>query len=259
MNYGPSRILTCPYCGKEKEVMSLLSGNTSGGVVWSDQYVEYPFYKVASDIQKCPHCMKYYIIDKEIEFPLSPKQVKFLMGEVQNSSLEYFFILNTKEYNWGRCAINTGELDYADMHRALLQLRNEITDKEQKRTLYLNYIQCYNTHFFRNNDGRRKPMPISWYWFVSCAINFLQLAVDSDVIFTAELQRELGLFDTCLKTLKDNEEELQDQHLDFREMIAEKASSKDNSPFIWKTIHKSESSIYIREQPNGLPLPDFPY
>ena len=60
MNHGPSRILTCPHCGTKKEVISLLSGNTVGGVVWSDQYVEYPFYKVASDIQKCPHCHKYY-------------------------------------------------------------------------------------------------------------------------------------------------------------------------------------------------------
>ena len=50
MNYGPSRILTCPYCERKKEVLSLLSGNTSGGIVWSDRYVNSPFYKVASDI-----------------------------------------------------------------------------------------------------------------------------------------------------------------------------------------------------------------
>ena len=55
MIHGPSRILTCPHCKSKKEVISLLSGNTSGGVVWSDQYVKCPFYEVASYIQKCPH------------------------------------------------------------------------------------------------------------------------------------------------------------------------------------------------------------
>ena len=96
MNYGPSRILTCPHCGMVKEVMSLLSGNTAGGVVWSDQYVEYSFYKVASDIQKCPFCHKYYVIDEEIEFPLSPNQVKLLTGDIYDCYLDCLLILNTK-------------------------------------------------------------------------------------------------------------------------------------------------------------------
>lgn len=33
---GNPQILTCPFCGKEKEIMSLMSGNTRGIIRWSD-------------------------------------------------------------------------------------------------------------------------------------------------------------------------------------------------------------------------------
>ncbi len=259
MNYGPSRILTCPHCGMVKEVMSLLSGNTVGGVVWSDQYVKYPFYEVASDIQKCPYCHKYYVIDEEIEFPLSSNQVKFLNGGIENSNIECFLILNTKEYNWNTSVYDTGELDFTDMRRAYIQLNKELNDKEKKRKLYKNYIQSFNTYFFRNNNAGIKPTPVNWAWFVDCVSKFLPLALDSEVIFVAELQREIGLFEACIKTLKNKELELQEQHLDLREMIIENAKNKDNSIFVWKTIDKKESNIYIRQTSNGLPIPGIPY
>ena len=41
----------------------------------------------------------------------------------------------------------------------------------------------------------------------------------------------------------------------YRKMIAERASNKDTGIFIWKTIQREESSIYLREKPNSLPLP----
>lgn len=259
MIYGPSRILTCPYCERSKDVLSLLSGNTSGGIVWSDQYVKYPFYKVASDIQKCPYCHKYYIIDEEIEFPLSPNQVKFLTGETDNCNLDCFLILNTKEYDWNISTHNTGKIDFTDMHHAYIQLYKELKNKGHKRKLYINYIQCFNTHFFRNNDTKRIPTPIEWAWFVDCVSKFIPLALDSEILFVAELQREIGLFETCLKSLKKFELENEEQHLDFRKMIAERARNKDTGIFIWKTIQKEESRVYIRQKPNGLPIPGIPY
>ena len=255
MTHGPSRILTCPHCGTKKEVISLLSGNTVGGVVWSDQYVEYPFYKVASDIQKCPHCHKYYVIDKEIELPLSLNQVKLLTGNTDNCHLDCFLILNTKEYDWNASTNNTGKLNFTDMHRAYIQLNKELNNKEHKRKLYINYIQCFNTHFFRNNDIQRNPTPVEWAWFVDCVSKFIPLAFDSEVIFVAELQREIGLFEACLKTLRKFELEDKEQHLDFRKMIAERARNKDTGIFIWKTIQKEESSVFLRENPDSLPLP----
>ena len=33
---GNPRILICPFCGTEKQIMSLISGNTFGAELWSD-------------------------------------------------------------------------------------------------------------------------------------------------------------------------------------------------------------------------------
>jgi hypothetical protein len=249
MIHGPSRILTCPHCKSKNEVISLLSGNTSGGVVWSDQYVKYPFYKVASYIQKCLFCGKYYIIDDEIELPISTMEVKGIMGDTDNTDSQCFKILNTKDYDWSKSTDNTGELDFLDMHRALIQLSKEVNTNEEKRKLYINYIQCFNTHFFRNNDKRRIPTPVNWAWFVDCVAKYIPLTLESEVIFVAELQREIGLFDACIKTLRKLENEKEEQFYDFRKIIFEKARNKDSEIFIWKTISDEESSIYIREIP----------
>ncbi len=62
---GNSRILTCPYCGKEKEVLSLISGNTFLAKNWSDGKTEAPMLPKVSSIQKCPHCGKYYLTYKQ--------------------------------------------------------------------------------------------------------------------------------------------------------------------------------------------------
>ena len=38
-------------------------------------------------------------------------------------------------------------------------------------------------------------------------------------------------------------------------MIAERARNKDTGIFIWKIIQKEESSVFLRENPDSLPLP----
>jgi hypothetical protein len=242
-NYGPSRILTCPHCGVQKEVLSLLSGNTSGGVIWSDQYAEYPFYESPSDIQKCPGCKKFYVIEQEIETPLSPSEIKSLLGE---SKLECYFIQNTKEYNWERSTASAGNLDFPDILRATIQLDKELDDNYIKRILYLNYIISFNNYFFRFNNGNRIPNPLLWNSFVTIVKKFISVALDSDIIYVAELQREIGSFKACLDILNKLDNDGDDQHLDFRRMIAERAKIRDWKIFKWKTIENDESCIYIR-------------
>ena len=58
---GNPQILTCPFCGKEKEIMSLVSGNTFGSELWSDNKQIAPMLPEISYVQKCPHCGKYFI------------------------------------------------------------------------------------------------------------------------------------------------------------------------------------------------------
>ena len=53
-----AKILICPFCGGEKPVLQLLSGNIFGGTQWSDLKAEYPMLPRPSAVQKCPHCGK---------------------------------------------------------------------------------------------------------------------------------------------------------------------------------------------------------
>lgn len=82
---------------------------------------------------------------------------------------------------------------------------------------------------------------------MDCVAKYIPLALESEIIFVAELQREIGLFDACIKTLEKLENEK--QFYEFRKIIIEKARNKDSVIFIWKTICDEESSIYIREIP----------
>jgi hypothetical protein len=70
--------------------------------------------------------------------------------------------------------------------------------------------------------------------------------LDSDIIYVAELQREIGSFKACLDILNKLDNDGDDQHLDFRRMIAERAKIRDWKIFKWKTIENDESCIYIR-------------
>lgn len=65
MMLGRTRILVCPFCGTEKQIMSLLSGNTFGAVCWSDNKQKALMLPEISYVQKCPHCGKYYIIHNQ--------------------------------------------------------------------------------------------------------------------------------------------------------------------------------------------------
>lgn len=52
MQLGPSQILKCPYCGRHKALLSLISGNTHCAELWNDGKSIYPMLPQLSTIQK---------------------------------------------------------------------------------------------------------------------------------------------------------------------------------------------------------------
>ena len=62
-----SKTLTCPHCQGKKEVLSLASGNTFNGQMWSDTKTVYPMLPKVSFVQKCPHCGGYYLLSRQKE------------------------------------------------------------------------------------------------------------------------------------------------------------------------------------------------
>ena len=62
---GNELILKCPYCQARKTVMSLISGNSSGAIKWSDGYTVMPMYPQNSEMQQCSRCQKYFLINEQ--------------------------------------------------------------------------------------------------------------------------------------------------------------------------------------------------
>ena len=84
---GPANVLSCPFCGGTKEVMSLVSGNTFGGTVWSDTRREYPMLPEVSPIQQCPHCNRYYFVE-QAKHEYDNKKESFELGKLAYSQLK---------------------------------------------------------------------------------------------------------------------------------------------------------------------------
>lgn len=61
---APAKLYKCPYCGKTKPMLSLMSGNTFVGELWSDGKAIYPMLPKLSTIQKCANCGRYSLLDK---------------------------------------------------------------------------------------------------------------------------------------------------------------------------------------------------
>ena len=79
---GPALRKECPYCKAVKELMSLRSGNTIGGVHWSDSKNEYPMLPRNSEVQKCLGCGKYYFLADAKTLPAGEDPYRKLMEQL---------------------------------------------------------------------------------------------------------------------------------------------------------------------------------
>lgn len=165
---GPANVLSCPFCGGKKEVMSLISGNTCGATVWSDTRRDYPMLPEVSPIQQCPYCHKYYFIE----------QAK-------------------SEYSKTAESFELGELKYGDLKEAHQQLSHLSLNKMQRWILNHQLFMAYNDCFRRNPEIVAFPPDEDDIQLYHRTIEELLNGIDqsSDYeLFHAELLRESGRF-----------------------------------------------------------------
>ena len=125
MNPGNSRILICPFCGKKKEIMSLLSGNTFGAEMWSDNKQIAPMLPEISYVQRCPQCGKYYITERQ---------------ELKYAKDSYSF--------------DKGLLSYPEMKEAFIQLSEEgFVNEEEETKVRMMLHHAYNDYYYRSYDN----------------------------------------------------------------------------------------------------------
>ena len=138
---GFAQILTCPQCGGTKKVKRLVSGNTYGQTVWSDNKVFAPMLSRVSFVQKCSSCGAYYLLSRQ----------------------------KTKYSN--DFSSNLGELSYEEMKEAWTALKtlDNLTENERLAMLMM-LLWAYNDKY---NRYAVKEIPEDEFLFMKGIINIL--------------------------------------------------------------------------------------
>ena len=183
---GPANILSCPFCGGEKEVMSLVSGNTFGGTVWSDTRREYPMLPEVSPIQQCPHCKKYYFIEQaKREYSKDPESER-------------------------RSFMKLGNLTFHELKEAINQMESLSLSKMQRWILKHQFFMTYNDAFRRRPEIVAFPPSEDDEAFYQQVITDLLNGIDQSAdyeLFHAELLRETGRFEEAKELLSHHKSE----------------------------------------------------
>ena len=203
MNPGPANVLRCPFCGGEKEVMSLISGNTSGGTVWSDTRREYPMLPEVSPIQQCPLCKKFYFVE-----------------QAEN------------EYNNNKESFDLGTLSLLQLKEAKRQMDGMSLTKIQRWILNHEYFMAYNDAFRRYPKKSAFPPTEEDEALYHQVIKELLDGIDRSVhyeLFHAELLRETGRFEEAKEVLSRHKSE-EDQWV--VDAMLRHINDEDTMPFL---------------------------
>ncbi len=195
------QILTCPTCGKTKLIMCLASGNTIGGIQWSDCKTNYPMMPRPSAVQQCPHC-------------------------------EHYFLLSRQEPTFAEDGYSSekGELTFAQLTEAWKEAQEWNLTAEEETTFRLMIVWAYNDEYTRGDEEFQEytPSEADKQFFRECALRLMDLDIDD--LLKAELYRELGEFDTCHAILDSLQcEGFRDK---VRSMILERCAEKNTTPFV---------------------------
>ncbi len=196
---GNAQILTCPHCHAHKEVMSLMSGNTFGQKVWSDNKRIAPMLPQVSFVQKCPSCNGY-------------------------------FLMSRQEPDYGsRSSFELGDLSYPETKEAWMSLKDipDLTENERLSMLIMQ-VWAYNDKFTRETTN---PVPREEQAYINGIIDQLLNLDKVDTLLKAELLREAGRFDESMQLLDNYSTD--DSFLNkLQAKIRKQVQASDTRPFL---------------------------
>ncbi len=200
MTPGNPQILTCPFCGEKKEIMTLASGNTFGAELWSDNKRIAPMLPEISLVQKCPKCGKYYIRTRQ-------KVVQ-------------------SEKGW---CFEKGILTFGEMKEAFHQLQAQgFEDEKEEINIRMMLHHAYNDYYHRNdtanivNEEDRKLFHENGLWLIKNLI--------TDNVMKAEFYREIGEMETA-KSILDSIHVKEDFLKNIADEITRRINNNDNKVF----------------------------
>ena len=190
----------CPYCGGHKAKLELLCYYHEGETLWSDYRNSLPRQAVPSLVQKCPHCGKHYIINA---------------GGV--------LVEDTADFEW----IDPVIWDYfKQSYWAFSELeKDHIVEFNHRFRIW----GAYNDEFSRAQNSP-EPSDEDIKIFKDNALHLMEFY--DDPITKAELHREIGMFDECLKILASIEPE-SDGQKGYMDAITDFANRGETRPFGW--------------------------
>lgn len=123
---APALRKRCPYCGVEKKLSNIVSGNTSFGKSWSDTRTFFPMLPRNYPIQKCPHCGKYYFLEDAEDAKRGNRLSNWLKSSFTDDDCN-----------------ETGDLSFEEAKEAFYQLYEGASD-ERKYLIRLLIVYAYN-------------------------------------------------------------------------------------------------------------------
>ena len=200
MTPGKPQILTCPFCGAKKEIMTLASGNTFGAEFWSDNKQIAPMLPEISLVQKCPKCGKYYIRTRQ--------------------NVVY------SEKGW---CFEKGTLSFGEMKEAFHQLQEQgFEDEKEEINIRMMLHHAYNDYYYRNDDTHivneedRKLFHENGLWLIKNLI--------TDNVMKAEFYREIGEMEAA-KSILDSIHVEDDFLKNISDEIIRRISNTDDKVF----------------------------
>ena len=216
MNFGEEEITPCPHCAKLYKKRAIVSYNTFGATIFSDGHVDGMIPNFVSII-KCSNetCSKFFdLVEQEAIGEISKDE----FGKTNNEE----WVNATEITNY---VIETKSLEDALKTDFIKNVKNEI----KVRTLLL---RRYNNKFRENRKNTFSEQEL--ILFTSNAKRLIELLKNSfttnELLFLAELQREIGDFDASINTICNIKNENTNEKV-IKEKVFSQAKLKDSIVF----------------------------
>jgi hypothetical protein len=202
---GPDELIYCPACKAPYIRQTLMSGNTFGGMCFSDGQHFYPMLPDFPMVTKCDECNHYFWLND-------------LDGQEFNPDGQG--VKEPPDIRW------MTEEEYVDALKKMIH-RNHREEVYLRTRIW--WILNNRLEKNRKGSGNGQPFPEKFYEENLLALLRLKEEEEpADRLLIGEIYRELGQFDLAIEILKKVKD---DRQLHVARQILEKARQKDRRAF----------------------------
>jgi hypothetical protein len=202
MLLGPGEVLQCPSCGAKYLKQTLISGNTFGGMFFSDGNHHFPMLPHQPQFICCGNCHAFFWLK---DVPSKEHQRNYEPGGYnEDDDLPYVHSPSAAEFE-GAIA------------------KNLFRDAEEEEYLRMQLWWHLNNKFRSGQYRIEEELPLSYDENLTKLLVLRQASNPDDFLTLAEINREMGLFEEALELLKGvKEKRLKPVVSQFREKVRKK-------------------------------------